>query len=294
MDQIRYFGVDNKDNIIIKEHVNKSTLTRLVNNFGNAKFLKTCKIGDSIILLGKNGMALYRKIENFNVEYFEDMRCVLGDISEYIIFDSKCFSNSNLIVCFQNGRVIKINIKLFCRKFNRYPYKICNLSNKSPVVSAIIEDKTEDYLFITEQGRALRVKSSKIPQRKDRRTIGKKIINLKNNDKVVSFLKVSSQNKLEYIILALRNGLFKKYYLKNIRRRGDRGLQLGAILFSKKYNVSVAGGIYCNDKDILSIKIKDNRIYYTIPDGIKNCYKNMGHKILDDCNYVQSINKLFL
>ena len=101
------------------------------------------------------------------------MKVITPDLEKY-----------NMIYVFENGKGVRINLGSY--QFRSSRKKLSSIySGASPLVGAILEDKTKDVIIVSDQNKAITIKSSLIPEKTTRTAGGVTLFTLKGKSKIV-------------------------------------------------------------------------------------------------------------
>ena len=89
----------------------------------------------------------------------------------------------NMIYIFENGKGVRINLANY--QFRSSRKKLSGIySGASPLIAAILEDKPKDIIIVSDQNKAITIKSSLIPEKTTRTASGVTLFTLKGKAKV--------------------------------------------------------------------------------------------------------------
>lgn len=90
----------------------------------------------------------------------------------------------NMIYIFENGKGVRISLSNYQFRSNRK--KLSGIySNASPIVAAILEDAPKDVIIVSDQNKAITIKSALIPEKTTRTAGGVTLFTLKGKAKIV-------------------------------------------------------------------------------------------------------------
>ncbi len=90
----------------------------------------------------------------------------------------------NMIYIFENGKGVRINLSNY--QFRSSRKKLSGIySGASPIVAAILEDKPKDIIIVSDQNKAITIKSALIPEKTTRTAGGVTLFTLKGKAKIV-------------------------------------------------------------------------------------------------------------
>ncbi len=101
------------------------------------------------------------------------MKVITPDLEKY-----------NMIYIFENGKGVRINLGNY--QFRSSRKKLSGIySDASPIVAAILEDKPKDIIIVSDQNKAITIKSALIPEKTTRTANGVTLFTLKGKATVV-------------------------------------------------------------------------------------------------------------
>ena len=95
------------------------------------------------------------------------MKVITPDLEKY-----------NMIYIFENGKGVRINLANY--QFRSSRKKLSGIySGSSPIVAAILEDKPKDIIIVSDNNKAITIKSALIPEKTTRTASGVTLFTLK-------------------------------------------------------------------------------------------------------------------